>query len=117
MLRFTAPDHAGNFFGSMLGELLEQTTSVGEGNLQVSCHDTAAIWVAFFSRRQRYRGGQESANCRMEANYAHQQGLDMIPLMMEKGYRAKGWLGLCVHTRTDVYAQPADPLCLLPPEF
>ena len=29
-------DHAGNFFGSMLGELLEQTTSVGEGNLQVT---------------------------------------------------------------------------------
>ena len=27
-------------------------------NLLVSCHDTAAIWVAFFSRCQRYRGGQ-----------------------------------------------------------
>eukprot|EP01050_Picozoa_sp_SAG11_P000975 SAG11_NODE_38_length_21705_cov_24.667453_13_plen_66_part_00 len=43
---------------------------------------------------------KESANCRMEANYAHQQGLDMIPLMVENGYRAKGWLGLCVQTCT-----------------
>ena len=60
---------------------------------------------------------KESANCRLEANYAHQQDLDMIPLMMQEGYKANGWLGLCVHTRTDVYAQPADPLCLLPPEF
>ena len=25
---------------------------------------------------------KESANCRLEANYAHQQELDMIPLMM-----------------------------------
>ena len=26
---------------------------------------------------------KESANCRLEANYAHQQELDMIPLMMQ----------------------------------
>jgi len=26
---------------------------------------------------------KESANCRLEANYGHQQELDMIPLMME----------------------------------
>ena len=25
---------------------------------------------------------KESSNCRLEANYAHQQELDMIPLMM-----------------------------------
>jgi hypothetical protein len=29
-----------------------------------------------------------------EANYGHQQELDMIPLLMEKGFRAKGWLGM-----------------------
>ena len=46
MLRFTAPDHAGNFFGSMLGELLEQTTSVGEGNLQVTRTIIAEAWAA-----------------------------------------------------------------------
>ena len=29
--------------------------------------------------------------CRLEANYAHQQELDMIPLMMQKDYRPQGW--------------------------
>ena len=42
---------------------------------------------------------KESSNCRMEANYAHQQELDMIPLMMTQGYSAKGWLGLILGTR------------------
>jgi hypothetical protein len=30
--------------------------------------------------------------CRMEANYAHQQELDMIPLMMQKDYSPKGYV-------------------------
>ena len=34
---------------------------------------------------------KESANCRLEANYAHQQELDMIPLMMQENYRPQGW--------------------------
>ena len=42
---------------------------------------------------------KESANCRLEANYAHQQELDMIPLMMSKDFRPKGWLGLILGTR------------------
>ena len=29
--------------------------------------------------------------CRLEANYAHQQELDMIPLMMQKDYKPQGW--------------------------
>ena len=29
--------------------------------------------------------------CRLEANYAHQQELDMIPLMMQKSYKPQGW--------------------------
>ena len=42
---------------------------------------------------------KESANCRLEANYAHQQELDMIPLMMSQGFKPKGWLGLILGTR------------------
>ena len=42
---------------------------------------------------------KESANCRMEANYAHQQELDMIPVMMSKDFKPKGWLGLILGTR------------------
>ena len=34
-----------------------------------------------------------------EANYAHQQELDMIPLMMQNDYSPKGWLGLILGTR------------------
>ena len=34
---------------------------------------------------------KESANCRLEANYAHQQELDMIPLMIQKDYKPQGW--------------------------
>ena len=32
--------------------------------------------------------------CRMEANYAHQQELDMIPLLMQKDYSPKGCVPL-----------------------
>ena len=42
---------------------------------------------------------KESANCRMEANYGLQQEVDQIPLMVEKGYKPKGWLGLIIGTR------------------
>lgn len=37
--------------------------------------------------------------CRLEAQYAHQQGVDMIPLMMQKDYSPKGWLGLVLGSR------------------
>ena len=42
-----------------------------------------------------------SCQCRLEANYAHQQELDMIPLMMQKDYKPQGWrkpqpIALCV---------------------
>ena len=35
---------------------------------------------------------KESANCRLEANYCMQQEVDMIPLMMQRGYKPRGWL-------------------------
>ena len=31
------------------------------------------------------------SQCRLEANYGHQQELDMIPLMMQKDYKPQGW--------------------------
>eukprot|EP01052_Picozoa_sp_SAG31_P029995 SAG31_NODE_3037_length_4761_cov_2.884384_3_plen_332_part_00 len=37
--------------------------------------------------------------CRLEANYAHQQNVDMIPLLMQTGYIPRGWLGLLTGTR------------------
>eukprot|EP01048_Picozoa_sp_COSAG05_P026891 COSAG05_NODE_7572_length_795_cov_1.586207_1_plen_68_part_10 len=43
---------------------------------------------------------KESTNCRMEAQYAMQQKKDMVPLMMEEGYSAKGWLGMLLGVTT-----------------
>ena len=39
-------------------------------------------------------GYKESTNCRLEAQYAFQQQKEMVPLMLQEGYRANGWLGM-----------------------
>ena len=56
----------------------------GTCSSQLTCDSRVSIWP-----RQ----------CRLEANYGHQQELDMIPLMMTDGYSPKGWLGLILGTR------------------
>ena len=56
--------------------------------------DEAAI--VLYGVSQLYK---ESANCRLEANYAHQQQVDLVPLMMEEGYAPNGWLGMLMGTR------------------
>ena len=53
------------------------------------------------------RAYKESANCRLEAQYAVQQQKDLVPLMMEDGYQAKGWLGLILGTRMYYRFSPA----------
>ncbi|KAJ7387417.1 hypothetical protein OS493_004412 [Desmophyllum pertusum] len=42
---------------------------------------------------------KESANCRSEAEYAYQLRKDVIPLMMQRNYKADGWLGMLVGTK------------------
>ena len=42
---------------------------------------------------------KESASCRLEAQYAYQQQKEMIPLMLEEGYHANGWLGMLLGVR------------------
>lgn len=42
---------------------------------------------------------KESSNCRLEAQYAHQQKKDLVPLMVEEGYSPHGWLGLLLGLR------------------
>ena len=46
-------------------------------------------------------------DCRLEAQYGHQQNVEMIPLMMETGYRPTGWLGLIMGTRLYFNFHPA----------
>jgi hypothetical protein len=53
------------------------------------------------------KGYKESANCRMEANYAHQQELDMIPLMMQKDYKPQGWRKSRTAGPASVFALPS----------
>jgi hypothetical protein len=45
-------------------------------------------------------GYKESANCRLEAQYAMQQEKDMIPLILQKNYKAKGWVSDHPHSTT-----------------
>eukprot|EP01043_Picozoa_sp_COSAG02_P041045 COSAG02_NODE_3373_length_6852_cov_3.840071_1_plen_328_part_00 len=40
-----------------------------------------------------------SANCRLELNYGCSAEVDMVPLLMQQGYKPKGWLGLILGTR------------------
>ena len=69
----------------MQGSTVEAMSSAVEG-AAVMCY---AISQAY----------KESTNCRMEAQYAFQQQKDMIPLMLEEGYRANGWLGMLLGVR------------------
>jgi hypothetical protein len=45
------------------------------------------------------RAYKESTNCRLEAQYAMQREVDMVPLMLVEGYQADGWLGMLIGTR------------------
>ena len=47
--------------------------------------------VMLYALSEKYK---ESGSCRLEASYAHQLGVDMIPLTVEEGYRPTGWLRL-----------------------
>jgi male-specific lethal 1 len=45
------------------------------------------------------RAYKESSNWRREAQYGMQRQKDMIPLMMQEGYQADGWLGMLLGTK------------------
>ena len=47
--------------------------------------------VLLYAISEKYK---ESGSCRLEASYARQQGVDMIPLAVQEGYLPTGWLRL-----------------------
>ena len=49
----------------------------------------SCVVVCFMSARY-----QESENCMLEAKFAKQTGIPIIPVLMQKDWRAGGWLGL-----------------------
>jgi hypothetical protein len=56
--------------------------------------DNAAVVI--FAVSEPYK---ESANCRMELNYALNSKRDLLPLMVQANFVPKGWLGLILGTR------------------
>lgn len=42
---------------------------------------------------------KDSQNCRTEAEYAYSQKKEIVPLLMQTGYRATGWLGAMIGAR------------------
>lgn len=69
----------------MYGSTVEAMASAVEG---------AAVVIYGVSRAYK-----ESCNCRLEAQYAFQRDKPMVPLMLEEGYRADGWLGMLLGVR------------------
>ena len=61
--------------------------------MSAAVEDAAAVVICI---SQAYK---ESANCRMEAQYAFQQQTDMVPLMMVDGYQRNRWLGMLLGVR------------------
>ena len=61
--------------------------------MSAAVEDAAAVVICI---SQAYK---ESANCRMEAQYALQRGVKMVPCMMEEGYQPDGWLGMILGTK------------------
>jgi hypothetical protein len=41
---------------------------------------------------------KESANCKLEALYAHQAGVNMVPMMLSDNYKANGWVSVAIST-------------------
>ena len=64
--------------------------------------------VMLYAVSEKYK---ESGSCRLEASYARQLGVDMIPLTVEEGYLPTGWLRLVSRdSRWVPNRSPADPL-------
>jgi hypothetical protein len=52
----------------------------------------AFYWVCVWLTLRVVAAAATVLQCRLEANYAHQQELDMIPLMMQADYSPMGWV-------------------------
>ena len=67
------------------------------------------LWCVRVFVRER---SKESANCRLELNYAQQnEDVDMIPLMMEPNYKPRGWRKSLVHLYYCRYAVDIESFC------
>jgi male-specific lethal 1 len=56
--------------------------------------DSAAVIVMVMTSAYK-----ASANCKLEAEYAHLKNVQMIPVLIESGYRPDGWLGMLLGSK------------------
>ena len=69
---------------------------MGGSTLEAMAKAVEGASVVLICVSERYK---ESPNCRSEAEYAYQLRKDVIPLMMQRNYKADGWLGMLVGTK------------------
>ncbi len=72
---------------------MEQMSGNVADRMAEAVENSAAVLICVSSKYK------ESANCRQEAEYALECKKPMIILMMEKDYKANGWLGLLIGRR------------------
>jgi hypothetical protein len=51
---------------------------------------------------------KQSPNCRLEAEYAVNLNKPIVPLIVQKSYKADGWLGLIMGSKIFVYFTKYD---------
>ncbi|XP_077968975.1 uncharacterized protein LOC120344912 isoform X2 [Styela clava] len=64
--------------------------SMGGSTLQAMAEAVEKSEVVLVCMSQKYK---ESPNCRTEAEYAYKLGKTLVPVKVESGYEADGWLG------------------------
>jgi len=71
-----------------------ESLSVSTVDSMAKAVEEAVVVLVCFSERYK-----QSQNCRMEANYAFQRGVDVVPLKMQQNYVPDGWLGLMIASK------------------
>eukprot|EP01047_Picozoa_sp_COSAG01_P093162 COSAG01_NODE_24361_length_781_cov_54.274194_1_plen_103_part_10 len=66
--------------GGMKGDLYDSMAAGVQGSAVVCCFMTKQY--------------QQSQNCKLEATFARQSGIPIVPVMLEKDWKASDWLGI-----------------------
>jgi len=70
--------------------------SIQGSSLESMARAVEEAFVVLVCMSERYK---QSSNCRAEAEYAFQLGKPVVPLIMQKGYRPDGWLGMILGSK------------------
>jgi hypothetical protein len=70
--------------------------NIGGSSLEAMANAVENCKAFLMCMTEKYK---QSSNCRAEAEYAFQCGKPIIPLVMQKGYKADGWLGIILGSK------------------